>query len=137
MNFFLLGGFSTVSVGNQLNIFRAQANRYGQDWRAIIILGDRVELKAAVQDAADIIGGSYNAGTQVMTTPNGAQLRFAVVCSYDSLHRAMAGREFTQIAWLHRPEGESGDHMRTFARSRLRSKNVPSGDWRYEYCRLL
>jgi hypothetical protein len=125
-----------VSYGNQLNIFKAQANRYGPDWRAIIVCSNRDELHIAADDARETLGGRYSPAGQTLHLPNGSTLIFRVVTCWMEAERVFSGREFTQIAWLHYPSDKRADEIITLARSRLRSRNVPAADWRYEYCRI-
>lgn len=124
-------GDRVVSYGNQLNIFRAKSDKYGRDWRGIICCNDRHEAKLASEDALQFLGGHYNKSSMTLTLANGAQLLIRVVTCMMEAQRAFIGREFTQIAWLHRP---TDSDIIGLARARLRSRAVPADDWRYEYC---
>jgi hypothetical protein len=123
-----------MSYGNQLNVFLAKSNKYGPDWRGIVVCRDRDELHIAADDARELIAGSYSPAGQTLHCPNGSTLLFRVVSNMMEAQRAFYGREFTQIAWLHAPKDED---VRALARSRLRSRVVPNDDLRYEYCTIL
>lgn len=122
-----------MSYGRQLNIFRAKSNKYGRDWKGIVCCRDAQEVKIASEDAIAFLGGTYNRSTQIQTLPNGAQLYFRTVTCRMEADRAFMGREFTQIVWTHVPKDQYAIDM---SRARLRSKAVPSDDWRYEYCTM-
>ena len=119
-----------MSYGQQLNIFRAKSNEFGPDWRGIILCGTKDELHIAADDAREALGGRYSHSAQTLHLPNGSSLMFRVITHRSDADRAFAGRRFTQIAWLHRPEQEL---LRDMARAVLLSNTVPSAELRYEY----
>jgi hypothetical protein len=123
-----------VSYGQQLNIFKAQSNRYGPDWRGVIVCESRPQLDIAARDAVDALGGSYSPAGQTLHMPNGSTLLFRVVSCRMEAERVFSGREFTQISWLYRPTGDHAEYLIDRARAQLRSRSVPAADWRYEYC---
>jgi hypothetical protein len=122
-----------VSYGNQLNIFKAKAHRYGADWRAIVLCADTYELKLAQEDAVNFTNGRLFRGMNLMKMANGAILRFRAVSDLRGTETAFNGNWFTQIVWLHMPTDRA---MCDYARSRLRSREVPAEDWRYEYVKV-
>lgn len=114
----------------QLNVFKAGSNKYGPEWRGLIAVTDTYELRIAVDDAREALGGRYSHAAQVLHLPTGAVLRFVTITHRDDAHKAFAGRKYTQIAFLHRPEQEQ---IRDIARAALRSSVVPTNELRYEY----
>jgi hypothetical protein len=123
-----------VSYGNQLNICRAKADKYGPDWKVMVLCEHPDQARGAQEDAENFLGGHSFKSMRLIKLPNGCTLRFAVVSSMIDAERALRGREFTQIVWLRRPKV---DDLCALARSRLRSRTVPADDWRYEYCTVL
>lgn len=124
-----------MSYGNQLNIFKAQAERYGPDWRAIIVCSTKFDLQIAADDAQEFLKGQYSRVGQTLHLPSGATIIFRMVTCPMEAQRAFCGRQFTQIVWLHRPV-KYADEMIDLARSTLRSQVVPTADLRYEYCMI-
>lgn len=117
--------------GRQLNIFRSKAEKYGPDWKGLVLCSNAHELKLAAEDAVNMTGGRYYAAMRLLKTGNGATLRFQIATTPQETQRACVGLQFTQLIWLHKPEqAEMADT--TFAS--MRSRNVPKDDWRHEYC---
>lgn len=125
-----------MSYGLQLNIFRAGSNRWGPDWRGCVVVGDKNELHIAADDAVEALGGNLNRAERVLNMPTGAKLYFYIVEFPLHAEQAFKGREYTQIAFLHRPEGKYADEIISMARARLRSRVVPSNELRYEYLNI-
>jgi hypothetical protein len=123
-----------VSYGNQLNICRAKADKYGPDWKVIVLCERAEQARAAQEDAEQFLGGHSFKSMRLLKLANGCTVRFGVVESLIDAERVLRGREFTQIVWLRRPKA---DELCALARSRLRSRAVPAEDWRYEYCTVL
>lgn len=119
-----------MSYGAQLNIFRAGSNKFGPDWRAIIIVSNGSELHIAADDAREALGGRYSHAAQTLFLPTGAKLSFRIITHRHDAEKAFKGCSFTQIAFLHRPEQEV---IREMARAALRSQAVPNNELRYEY----
>lgn len=123
-----------MSYGNQLNICRAKADKYGPDWKVLVLCETQPQAKCAQEDAVQFLGGTSLRTLGLLKLANGCTVRFRVVTDMVSAERAFRGGEFTQIVWLKRP---ANDAICAMARSRLRSQAVPSDDWRYEYCTVL
>jgi hypothetical protein len=121
-----------VSYGHEVNSFLDLSRRYGPDWQAIVLCKNPTQLKLALDDFADMAKARVLRGMNKATMPgNGATMRFHVVTNEEQADRAVRGREFTQIIWLHRPDcGKTREIVRT----RLRSRNVPACDCRSTYC---
>lgn len=121
-----------MSYGRELNNFKEMAQRYGPEWRAIVLCKSYEQLRTAMQDAKAFIGAESRQGGQYMTVAgNGAKLMFKVVTNDVEATHAVRGLEFTHIIWLYRSDDVK---LRSVVRERLRSRKVPSCDCRLEYC---
>jgi hypothetical protein len=121
-----------VSYGRELNNFKERAVRYGPEWRGIVLCKTYNQLRGAMEDAKQFLGGQVRSAGQYMTLAgNGAKLQFRVCTNEAEAQHAVAGFEWTHIIWLHRPEDAA---LRSYVRSSNRSRKVPTADLRLEYC---
>lgn len=117
-----------MSYGNQLNVFKGQAERHGDNWRGIVLCKTHEQAKLAMEDARAFLGGEVKHAGSYMRMPNGARLAFKVCATENEKIHALGGLAFTQIVWLHKPL----QSLWEYAQSCLRSTTVPSCDWRHE-----
>jgi hypothetical protein len=122
-----------MSYGQQLNIFRDQAQRHGPHWRGIVLVGKYDTIRAAMEDAEQFLGVKARRSSLSMLLGNGARLEFRVCNTMNEAIHALGGKSLTHIIWLHRPDDEK---VRLYARAQLRSKIVPMCDLRYEYAKV-
>lgn len=121
-----------MSYGRELNNFLDLARRYGPDWKGLVLCSNPGQLRVALEDFADFTKARVTHSTRTASLPgNGASMRFAVVTDAQEADRAVVGRDFTQIIWLHKPDDAK---VREIVRTRLRSRNVPACDCRSTCC---